>query len=48
MAANIAFADPDAPPARIERAAALAGAAEFIDELPDGYATLLGERGFSL
>ena len=48
VAANIAFADPDAPAARIERAAALAGATEFIDELPDGYGTLLGERGFSL
>ncbi len=48
VAANIAFADPDAPPDRIERAAALAGATEFIDELPEGYGTLLGERGFSL
>ena len=48
VSANIAFADPDASPARIERAAALAGATEFIDDLPDGYATLLGERGFSL
>ena len=48
VAANIAFADPDAPAARIERAAALAGATEFIDELPEGYGTLLGERGFSL
>jgi ATP-binding cassette subfamily B protein len=48
VAANIAFADPDAPDDRIERAAALAGAAEFIDDLPEGYGTLLGERGFSL
>jgi ATP-binding cassette subfamily B protein len=48
VAANIAFADPDAPAERIERAAALAGAAEFIDDLPEGYGTLLGERGFSL
>ena len=48
VAANIAFADPDAPADRIERAAALAGATEFIDELPEGYGTLLGERGFSL
>ena len=46
VAANIAFADPDAPAERIERAAALAGAAEFIDDLPEGYGTLLGERGF--
>ncbi|HEY5875182.1 MAG TPA: ATP-binding cassette domain-containing protein, partial [Ilumatobacteraceae bacterium] len=42
------FAEPDAPFDRIERAARLAGAADFIDELPDGYATLLGERGYSL
>jgi ATP-binding cassette subfamily B protein len=48
VAANIAFADPGAPTDRIERAAALAGAAEFIDELPERYDTLLGERGFSL
>jgi ATP-binding cassette subfamily B protein len=48
VAANIAFAEPDAPFDRIEKAAQLAGAADFIDELPDGYATLLGERGYSL
>ena len=48
VAANIAFAEPDAPFDRIERAAQLAGAPDFIDELPDGYATLLGERGYSL
>jgi ATP-binding cassette subfamily B protein len=45
---NIAFADPDAPFALVERAARLAGADEFIRELPDGYDTVLGERGFSL
>jgi ATP-binding cassette subfamily B protein len=48
VAANIAFADPSAPQETIEAAAMLAGAHEFIDELPDGYATVLGERGFSL
>ncbi len=48
VAANIAFADPDASFERIERAAALAGATEFVDDLPHGYDTLLGERGFSL
>ena len=48
VAANIAFADPDASFERIERAAALAGATEFVHELPHGYDTLLGERGFSL
>ncbi|HEY6415678.1 MAG TPA: ABC transporter ATP-binding protein, partial [Acidimicrobiales bacterium] len=48
IAANIAFADPDAPHAAIERAARLAGADEFIGDLGDGYATRIGERGYSL
>ena len=48
IAANISFADPDAPHAAIERAAGLAGAHEFIKELGDGYATRIGERGYSL
>jgi ATP-binding cassette subfamily B protein len=48
IAANIAFADPDAPAEAIARAARLAGAAEFIEALPDGYDTAIGERGFSL
>jgi ATP-binding cassette subfamily B protein len=46
--ANIAFADPEASQARVESAARLAGAHEFIERLPKGYNTLLGERGFSL
>jgi ATP-binding cassette, subfamily B, bacterial len=45
---NIAFANPDASEEDVERAAQLAGADEFIAELPDGYETLLGERGYSL
>ena len=45
---NIAFADPDAPLEQVERAARLAGAAEFIDALPAGYDTVIGEHGFSL
>jgi len=45
---NIAFADPAAPQEKVERAAFLAGAHEFISALPDGYDTLIGERGFSL
>jgi ATP-binding cassette, subfamily B, bacterial len=48
VAANIAFADPDASAAQIERAARLAGAHDFIAALPHGYATAIGERGFSL
>ena len=45
---NIAFADPEASMDQIRRAARLAGAADFIDELPDGYDTLIGEHGYSL
>ncbi len=48
IAANIAFADPDAPIEAIERAAKLAGAHEFILELPEAYGTEIGERGFTL
>ncbi|MGH9046273.1 MAG: ABC transporter ATP-binding protein, partial [Acidimicrobiales bacterium] len=48
LAANIAFAEPDASFEQVQRAAVLAGADSFITELPDGYATMLGERGFSL
>jgi ATP-binding cassette, subfamily B, bacterial len=45
---NIRFARPDASDEEVERAAELAGAAEFIADLPDEYDTILGERGFSL
>ena len=45
---NIAFSRPDASPDVIERAARLAGAHDFIMELPEGYQTILGERGYSL
>jgi len=48
VGANIAFAEPDAPVDAIRRAAELAGAAEFVELLPDGYATEVGERGYSL
>lgn len=48
VAANVAFSRPDASAADIEAAARLSGAHDFILELPDGYGTLLGERGFSL
>jgi ATP-binding cassette subfamily B protein len=46
--ANIAFARPDATHDEVEEAARLAGAHDFIVELPQGYETVLGERGFSL
>jgi len=45
---NIAFADPDASDEEVQRAARLAGAEDFIRELPEGYDTPLGERGYSL
>ena len=48
VAANIAFSDPDAGMDRILHAARLAGADEFIEHLPEGYDTMLGERGYSL
>jgi ATP-binding cassette subfamily B protein len=48
VADNIAFSRPDADPDVIERAARLAGAHDFIMELPEGYQTILGERGYSL
>jgi ATP-binding cassette subfamily B protein len=48
IGANIAFADPDADPLAVERAARLAGAHEFVVQLPDGYDTEIGERGYSL
>jgi ATP-binding cassette subfamily B protein len=48
VAANIAFADPTADRRRIEAAARLAGAHDFVVDLPEGYDTLIGERGYSL
>lgn len=45
---NIAYGKPDASRAEIMRAAELANADEFIRKLPDGYDTMVGQRGFSL
>jgi ATP-binding cassette subfamily B protein len=45
---NIAFADPQAPMEDVRRAARLAGADEFIEDMPDGYETVVGEQGYSL
>ena len=46
--ANIAYGRPDASDVDVEVAARAANAHEFIDTLPDGYNTVLGERGTRL
>ncbi len=48
IADNIAFGRPDASRAEVERAAEAVGANGFIAELPEGYDTEVGERGFKL
>jgi ATP-binding cassette subfamily B protein len=45
---NIAFGAPDARDEDVERAARQAQAHEFIAELPQGYDTVIGERGITL
>ena len=45
---NIAYGRPDATPAEIERAARLARIHDFIVSTPDGYQTVVGERGLKL
>ena len=45
---NIAYGRPDATPAEIERAARLARIHDFIVSTPDGYQTMVGERGLKL
>jgi ATP-binding cassette, subfamily B, bacterial len=48
LAENIAYARPGASMAAIEQAARLANAHDFIQRLPNGYGTLVGERGVKL
>ena len=48
MAENIAYARPDATQEEVEQAARLAQAHGFIERLPDGYDTVVGDRGLTL
>ena len=48
LSENIAYGRPGATAAQIERAARLANAHDFIERLPKGYSTLVGERGVKL
>lgn len=48
VAANIAFGEPGADLQRIEQAARLASAHEFVADLPEGYDSLIGEHGSNL
>jgi ATP-binding cassette subfamily B protein len=45
---NIAYGKPGSSRAEIIKAAEMANAAEFIDKLPEGYDTIIGERGMTL
>jgi ATP-binding cassette subfamily B protein len=45
---NIAYGKPDASRAQILRAAELANANEFIEKMPEGYNSMVGERGITL
>jgi ATP-binding cassette subfamily B protein len=48
IAENIAYGRPDATPEQIAEAARLANAHDFISALPEGYDTMVGERGMRL
>jgi len=45
---NITFGAPDLPQAEVERIARLAQAHEFVEQLPERYETVIGERGITL
>lgn len=45
---NIAYSKPDTDQSEIEKVAKLAHVDEFVNKLPDGYNTLVGERGIKL
>lgn len=45
---NIAYAQPDAPKETVERAAEMAHLKNFIESLPEGYETIVGERGLKV
>jgi len=45
---NIAFGDPDATDEQVEQAARMAQAHDFVAALPEGYDTVIGERGITL
>ncbi len=48
VAENIRWGNPDATDEEIRRAAEIAQAAEFIDKMPEGYETVIAEKGASL
>ena len=48
VAENIRWGNPDATDEEVRRAATIAQAAEFIDKMPEGYETVIAEKGASL
>jgi ABC-type multidrug transport system fused ATPase/permease subunit len=48
IADNISYGSPGASAAAVRKAAEMAGAAEFIERMPEGYLTMLGRRGMRL
>ncbi len=45
---NIAYGEPEAPMEKVEWAAGIASASDFITQMPEGYDTIIGERGVGL